>query len=235
MTTVLDTAIIVTYFIVIITVGVVLGRREKDMRDFIVGGRSVPWVAILFSILATEISAATFLATPALGFSENFNYLQFGIGGIFGRILVAYVFLTAFYAFNCYTVYEYLEHRFGPKTRTSAVFLFVVMRILASGVRLLIASSALSILFDIPFVMTLILFTLTAVIYTTIGGIKAIIWTDVIQACVFITAGIAVITYLLTVVGFGQIWDFAQQTGKLEVFHWRQLRLVLIKILRNVC
>lgn len=221
MITLLDTTIIVIYFIVVITVGIVLGRREKNMKDFIVGGRSVPWIPILFSIIATEVSAATFLATPALGFSENFNYLQFGLGGIVGRIFVAYIFLTVFYTLNCYTVYQYLEHRFGPITRSAAVLLFLVMRILGSGVRLLIASSAFSILFDIPFVATLMLFTLAAVIYTIIGGIKAIIWTDVIQACVFIIAGLTMIAYLLTVLGFAQIWDFAQQAGKLEIFHWQ--------------
>jgi len=215
-----DSAIIIVYLVAIVTVGVIVGRQERNVKDFVVGGRRVPWIAILFSIIATEISAATFLGTPAVGFSENFNYLQFSIGSILGRVFVAFVFLTAFYALHCYTVYQYLQYRFGDKTRSCAVLIFLATRVLASSLRLLIASSAFSVLFNTPFLITLLLFTLTAVIYTTVGGIKAIIWTDVIQACVFIAAGVAVILYLLHMVAWDQIWDIARQAGKLEVFHW---------------
>ena len=215
-----DILIIALYFIVIAIVAVFFGYKKQNVNDFILGGRKIPWVAVLFSIIATEVSAATFLAAPAVGFSENLNYLQFGIGSILARFLIAGVFLSAYYAIRCYSIYEYLNQRFGPKTHRCAVFIFFLTRIVSSAVRLLIATAAFAILLDISFFYALVIFSLIAIVYTAFGGIRAVIWTDVIQACVFISAAIAMVIYLQYVIGWGDIWHIAQQSHHLEIFHW---------------
>ena len=92
----IDYAIIFGYFALIVGVGIYAGRRERNIDDFLVGGRSVPWPAVLGSIVATEVSAATFLAVPGVGFAENLNYLQFGVGSVLARIFIAIFFLGAF-------------------------------------------------------------------------------------------------------------------------------------------
>ena len=220
MLTPLDLSIISAYFIVVIFVGIFYGRREKGIGDFILGGKQVPWFAVLCSIVATEISAVTFLATPAVGFNENLNYLQFGFGSIVARVFVAYVFLTAFYAIRCYTIYQYLDFRFGPRTHYCATIIFFITRILGSSVRLLIASVAFSILLDVSFIFALILCTTTTVLYTSIGGIKAVIASDIVQVVVFLTAAMAVILFLHYSIGWREIMTVAGATGHLEIFRF---------------
>ncbi len=215
-----DLLIIALYFIVIATIAIFSGYKKQNVNDFILGSRKMPWVAVLFSIIATEVSAATFLAAPAVGFSENLNYLQFGIGSILARFLIAGVFLSAYYAIRCYSIYEYLNQRFGPKTHRSGVTIFFMTRLVSSAVRLLIATAAFAILLDVSFFYALVIFTVIAIAYTAFGGIKAVIWTDVVQACVFISAAIAMLLYLQYAIGWGDIWHIAQQNHHLEIFHW---------------
>ena len=218
----LDITIIFTYFVAILGAGFWFGRKEKDTRDFFIGNRQIHWGAVLLSIVATEISAATFLAVPATGFRENLNYFQFGLGSLVARFFIAALFIGAYYRYDCVTVYEYLSKRFGDKTRYTATIFFFVTRLLGSGVRLLIAALGLAVVMGWPLSFTIVLFAVIAVVYTSFGGIKAIIWTDVIQAFVFIAGGAAVIWFLLNQVpgGFEQIWKIADNAGKLEVFKW---------------
>ncbi len=217
----LDWLIIGGYFVAVLAVGLWKSRGETNSESFVVGNRQVPWLAVLASIVATEISAATFIGVPAVGFGENLNYLQFGIGSLVARFVVAYVFLGVFYALGVLTVYEYLGKRFGPGTRYSATGFFLIGRVLASAARLYIATFALAAVFDVPLWASLALFTVTAIIYTYAGGIRAIIWTDTIQACVFISSGIAVIVFLQVEVGWGELLATARDAGKLELFRLR--------------
>src|ERR1043165_9138478 len=111
----IDGLIIILYFALIVFIGLYMGRREKSLHDFALGGRKVPWWAVMASIIAAETSAATFLGAPGEGFDQrNFAYVQLIIGLILGRVLVGYFFLRPYYEYKVYTVYDYLGIRFGP-------------------------------------------------------------------------------------------------------------------------
>src|ERR1700728_4120461 len=118
---IIDLVVIAVYFITVIYVGLKFGEREDSLSDFALGGRSMPWWAVLASIIAAETSAATFLGTPGEGFElVSYTYLQIAFGTIVGRIIVAWIFLKPFFDYNVYSIYEYLEIRFGGGTRTAA-------------------------------------------------------------------------------------------------------------------
>src|SRR5436190_15136889 len=136
-----DGLIILVYFVAIIWIGLYMGRRENTLHDFALGGRRVPWWAVMASIIAAETSAATFLGAPGEGYeNRSLAYVQLIIGLILGRVLVGYVFLKPYYTFKVYTVYDYLGIRFGPWTKGYVSALFLFMRTLASGTRLFIPS-----------------------------------------------------------------------------------------------
>ncbi|MFA5256865.1 MAG: hypothetical protein WC360_01835, partial [Opitutales bacterium] len=216
----LDISIVVLYFAAVLGLGLWKGRGERGPEDFVVGGRRVPWLAVLCSIVATEISAATFIGVPQAGFDGNLNYLQFGIGSIVARFAVAYIFIGVFYTLGVLTVYEYLSIRFGPRSRYTATAFFIGGRVLASGVRLYIATYALSGIFAVPMWLSLILFTLAALIYTWAGGISSVIWTDVVQGFVFIAGGVALVVFLQYTVGWGEILGVAADKGKLDLLRF---------------
>ena len=213
----LDVFVLGAYFAVIGWVAWSKGRRENDTEDFVVGGRRVPWVAVLLSIVATEISAVTFLAVTGTGFESNLTYLQFGIGTIFGRVVVAVVFLRAYYSGQVMTVYQYLAQRFGNRTRYTATAVFLLSRLVAASIRLSLAAIGFHVILDIPVLWTLSAFTLFAIAYTFWGGIKAVIWTDVVQAVVFIGGGLAAMAFLVHDLGWATIWSTAQAEDKLEM------------------
>src|SRR6187397_2123201 len=137
----IDGLIILFYFVAITAIGLYMGRREKSLHDFALGGRNVPWWAVMASIIAAETSAATFLGAPGEGFeNRSLAYVQLIIGLILGRMLVGYFFLKPYYDYKVYTVYDYLGIRFGPLSKNYVSGLFLFMRTLASGTRLFVPS-----------------------------------------------------------------------------------------------
>src|SRR6266545_4931287 len=141
----IDTAVLLLYFIVIIFIGLYMGRKEESLKDFALGGRRIPWWAVLASIIAAETSAATFFGTPGEGFHErNYTYLQLALGTILARILVSYIFIKPYYDYKVYSIYEYLTVRFGVGSKNAASAVFLFTRVLASGARLYVAAIALA-------------------------------------------------------------------------------------------
>src|SRR5438093_965723 len=202
-----------------------MGRREKSLNDFALGGRRVPWWAVMASIIAAETSAATFLGAPGEGYTKkSFAYVQLVLGLIIGRVIVGHVFLKPYFTYKVYTVYDYLVVRFGPRTKSYVSALFLFMRTLASGTRLFIPSLVMVLAYRMfvaggqvhfsqqavttvgPYLVAIILLTIVTCLYTAVGGIKAVIWTDVIQACLmFGGALIAIATLLHHVGGLGEV------------------------------
>src|SRR5436309_10515726 len=196
----IDTAVLLLYFVVIISIGLYMGRKEENLKDFALGGRAIPWWAVLASLIAAETTAATFFGTPGEGFTfRNYTYLQLAIGTILARILVSYIFIKPYYDYKVYSIYEYLTARFGVPTKNAASAVFMITRLLASGARLYVAAIALALAYEmisgsrpnqtqtlwIYVGATIAIVVLTA-IYTTLGGIKAVLWTDFIQASIVI-------------------------------------------------
>src|SRR5215212_8285316 len=206
----IDTAVLLLYFIVIISIGLYMGRKEESLRDFALGGRAIPCWAVLASIIAAETSAGTFFGTPGEGFAlRNYTYLQLALGTILARILVSYIFIKPYYDYKVYSIYEYLTARFGVPTKNAASAVFMFTRLLASGARLYVAAIALALAYEmirgvqpgqretlfIYIGATIVIVFLTA-IYTTLGGIKAVIWTDFIQASIMIGSALAALALL---------------------------------------
>jgi len=214
----IDATVIATYFIAVLSVGYYNTKKNRNSEDFITGNRQLPWLAVLGSLVATEVSASTFLATPGVGFSENMNYLQMGIGSVIARVFIAWFFLGAFYSFNSLTIYDYLGQRFGNKTRYCSSVFFILTRLLASSVRLMIAATGLSIILGWSFVACLIILTVIAIIYTGKGGIRGIIWTDVLQAIVFIVCGLAVLTFIVNSISYSTIIELGTAENRFEIF-----------------
>jgi SSS family solute:Na+ symporter len=181
-----DWVVIVAYFAVIAAIGVWAGRKGKTTEDYFLGGRRMPWFTAMLSLMATEASAVTFIGTPGESFGGNMWYAQMAIGSLAARIIVAVVFLGAFYKFRVTTVYEFLKHRFGEATRGTGSAFFIVTRLLASGVRLCVMAKVLdAVVPQIKFPVCLALVAGIAMAYTLFGGIRAVMWTDVVQFGIF--------------------------------------------------
>ncbi|NUQ69919.1 MAG: sodium/solute symporter [Chthonomonadales bacterium] len=216
---VIDGAIIIIYFVAITAIGLYMGRREKSLHDFALGGRRVPWWAVMASLIAAETSAATFLGAPGEGYDKkSLAYVQLVFGLIIGRYIVGYLFLKPYYRYRVYTVYDYLGVRFGPITKNYVSALFLIMRTLASGTRLFVPSLVMVLAWRMftggdvqfsqqavntvpPYVIAIVLLTIVTCAYTAIGGIKAVIWTDVIQATLMFTSALVAIATLLYHIG----------------------------------
>ncbi len=216
-----DLIIVGMYFAVIISIGLYASRGQKTMETYALGDRSMPWWAVLASILASEISAGTFLGTPGEGFAkQNFIYAQLVIGTIIARLLVAAIFIKPFYKFNVVSIYEFLEIRFGKLTRRMASFVFLLTRSLASGSRIYVAAILLVLAWQIVnpaflqlspeerftqelgiYALSVIIITALTALYTTFGGIKAVVWTDMIQVSLMFGAAIYVFFWLLNETG----------------------------------
>jgi solute:Na+ symporter, SSS family len=206
----IDCTVLLTYFVVIISIGLYMGRKEENLADFALGGRRIPWWAVLASIIAAETSAGTFFGTPGEGFAlRNYTYVQLAFGTILARILVSYIFIKPYYDYKVYSIYEYLTARFGVPTKNAASAVFMFTRVLASGARLYVAAIALVLAYEMItgtrpgqsetlwiYIGSTIVIVLLTAIYTTLGGIKAVVWTDFIQASIMIGSALTALGLL---------------------------------------
>lgn len=226
--TALDTAIIGLYFAGILGIGWFFrtraGQVESDptggTESFFLGGRRMPWIAVSVSVIATEISAVTFLGVPSVAFAGDFRYLQFGIGSILARFVVAGVFLPAYYRHRCATPYEWLEVRFDPTARRSGAVFFLISRLSASAVRLLLAALGVGFVLGWSVPVSILLFCCLALLYTAAGGLRTVIYTDALQAAVFIGGGFLVMAFLIGEMGWPTGWTLAAGAEKFRVFHF---------------
>lgn len=218
----LDLIILALYFIASLAIGLWFGRGEQNTHDFFLGGRRQHWLLAGMSIVATEVSALTLIAVPAEAFRGDWWYLQMYAGAFAGRMLILLILLPAFYAGSVTTVYEFLGQRFGPWTRVTASMLFIVSRVIGSGMRLLVASLAIAEIFGWNLYLVICGAALVAMTYTTFGGIRAILWTDLFQACLFLGAAGAVIFFLFGAIPgtWAENLSAAADAGKLHVFTW---------------
>lgn len=223
--TVIDWAVIAIYLAGTIGLGTWLSRKQDDLEDYYLGGRDIPWWAALLSMAATEASAATFLGAPEQGLTRDLTYLQFSIGTVAARFVLASVFIAAFYRLRVFTVYGFLTTRFGAPTQGTTAAVFLVGRLFASGARLFIAAIAIEVATGLDMRSCIVLLGIVAVAYTLFGGIKAVIWTDVLQAIVLFGGGLIALIHLYgnTPLSGGEIWSFLSENEKLRVFDldWR--------------
>ena len=181
----------------------------------------MPWWAVMVSIYATSLSALTFIGVPSVAYSGDYHYLQLGLGDFFGRILVAFLLLTVYYKHKVSTVYEFLGTRFGPRSRDIGTIFFIITRLLASGVRLAGCAIALAVVFHLPTNLAVCIIASIALGYTLVGGIKAVIWTDIIQFLLFIAAAaVAIGTIIYSMPGgWSDFTQIAQLHNKFKIIH----------------
>lgn len=201
----------------------VFGRHERDTRDFFLGGRRIPWFVACLSFVATEISALTIVGIPHTAFTENWRWIQFMAGSALARVVVAFLFIPAFYKYDCTSIYEFLRHRFGPATQYTGSVYFFITRLLASGVRLYATCMAVAVILDWPLPATLALFTVVSILFIAFGGIKAVVWAGTYQAIFFVTVGIVVVGYLVDHIDGGLIsaMQTSRDAGRLSTFDFR--------------
>lgn len=215
----IDLAIVIVYLAGVTALGAWFRRRQHSIHDYFLGGRDTPWPAICLSIVATETSTLTIIGTPALAYAGNLAFLQLVLGYIIARFIISFLLLPQYLSGRLYTVYEYIEQRFGQVTRRLAAGLFLITRALADGVRIW----AIAIVVQLLLPRVLEIFTgrslavaeLTAVVavmaltlvYTYLGGMKAVIWTDALQFCVYVGGGLVTLWSLLSQIpgGWGTV------------------------------
>lgn len=201
----------------------VFGRDEKDTNDYFLGGRRVPPVVACLSFVAAEISALTIVGIPHTAYTENWRFLQFLFGLALARLVVAFLFIPAFYKHNCTSIYEFLGHRFGPATQYTGSIYFFITRLLASGVRLYATCMAVGIIMDWPLTATITLFTLVSIAFIAFGGIKAVVWAGAYQSLFFVIAGVVMVGYLIQHIdgGLTAALQTANEAERLSTFSFK--------------
>jgi len=197
MLTAIDYGVLAAYLLGVGWIGLYASRAGADTRDYFLASRSIPWWAAGVSIIATETSALTFIGAPTQSLRGDWTYLQLAIGSVLARFFIASVFIQAYYRTDCTTVYDYLGLRFGPRSKDAGSLLFAVGRLLGSGVRLYGAAIALVIVTDASFPLAIVAIASVALAYTISGGIRSVIWTDMIQGVLLVGGGLLALLFLV--------------------------------------
>ncbi|HEY5062428.1 MAG TPA: hypothetical protein VII52_12885, partial [Gemmatimonadaceae bacterium] len=188
----LDFVVIIAYLLGITLLGMYVGRRQRDAADYFVADREIPWWAVMFSIVASETSALTFISIPGLAYVGNLGFLEIATGYLIGRIALAFTLLPRYYEGNLVTAYALLEKRFGVATRRFTSIVFMVTRGMADSVRVFATAVPIALIIGpllpralVMPVAVLVLGTLT-ILYTIKGGMRAVVWTEIVQASVYL-------------------------------------------------
>lgn len=217
-----DSLIVVAYMLAVVLFGIWVGRKGKSSTDYFLGGRSLPWGAVLLSIVATETSTVTFLSIPGIAAAAggDMTFLQITIGYIVGRLAVIFVLLPLYFKGEPLTAYEVLESRFGKMSRRTVAGLFLVTRNVSDSLRLFLTAMVLQIVLGLNLAISVVFIGTVTIVYTFIGGAKSVIWNDCIQFVVYMlgAAAAAVIIIDLTPGGLDEVLRFAASEDKLRVF-----------------
>jgi len=213
----LDVAVIFAYFAAVIVFGLLLAGRQRDASDYFLGHRGLPWWALMFSVVATETSALTVISVPGLAARGDLTFLQIAFGYLVGRIGVAALLLPGYFEGTQDTAYQRLEHRFGPLARRVASGVFLFTRALADCVRIFATAIPLAIITHWSMPVGIIAIGFVTLVYTWVGGLRAVVWVDVIQLGVYLLGGIATLIVATHIAGGIGAFDRALDAGKLHV------------------
>ncbi len=224
----LDWVVLFAWIAFLVAYGLWRGRGTDSTNEFLLAGKTMPWYAMGLSIMATQASAITFISTTAQGFVDGMRFVQFYFGLPVAMVLLSATAVPIFHRANVYTAYEYLETRFDAKTRMLVTIAFLLSRGLQAGLALSAPAIVLSVVLHWPFRVTVLLMGGLVVLYTTMGGIKAVTWADVQQMVVILISlvlafGMAV-SLLPRDVSFFDALKIAGAAGKLNpvttAFDW---------------
>jgi SSS family solute:Na+ symporter len=216
----LDLGILLLYLAGVTLVGAWFRRGQKDLRDYFLGGRSAPAWALACSIVATETSTLTIIGTPGIAFGGNLGFLQLVLGYLVARGILCVLLIPRYFQGQFYTAYQLLEKRFGARVKSAAAVVFLVTRALAEGVRIAAVGKVVSVAFGTGDRAAIAIVTMLTLFYTFEGGLKAVIWTDVVQLAIYICGSLAAFWLLLHRIpgGWEGVTQAAAVSGKLQVF-----------------
>jgi solute:Na+ symporter, SSS family len=208
-----DIAVVAVYFVATILLGVWFARRQRDTNMYFVGGRNVGTWLVLVSIVATETSTVTFLSVPGLAFKPggNLTFLQLAFGYIIGRCLIAWLLLPQYVNGELLTAYQLLRQKFNPAVQRTASAIFLVTRTLADGMRLFLTALLLKQFAGWDITVSVLVMGIATILYTYLGGMEAVIWTDLIQFVVYMLGAFVAAAFILAKVNGG--WDGFLATG----------------------
>lgn len=197
----IDLLIIAGYLVAVVAAGAWFGKKQQNTNQYFFAGQNVPWWAISASIVATETSTITFISVPGIAFARggNFTFLQLVFGYLLGRIVISVLFMPSYFKGSLVTVYELLQERFGARVKALAASLFVVMRTIADGVRLLLTAIVLGAVYrafdagaNLPAVIqgSIIGIGIVMIIFTFMGGMEAVVWIEVVQLGIYIAGAL---------------------------------------------
>lgn len=214
-----DVVVIAVYLAAVITVGLALAGRQRDASDYFLGRRDLPWWAVCLSIVATETSALTVISVPGIAARGDYTFLQLAFGYLFGRLAVAWLLLPGYFAGTQETAYQRLSSRFGLRARQLASGIFMGTRALGDGVRVFATAIPLAIVTGWSIPMSIAAVGVATLAYTYVGGLRAVVWVDVVQLGVYVVGGVAAIAVAASMAGgLGEAAATAGPEGKLRVF-----------------
>ena len=219
----LDFGVIVAYLVGITWFGARFRGSQNSLKDYFLGGRRAPWWAISLSIVSAETSTLTVIGTPSLSFTGNFGFLQLVFGYLLARIVIATLFLPAYFRGEMFTAYELMRIRFGTRIRRLTAGTFLILRALAEGVRVFAISIVISVVLGTGEMASIAAILLLTLLYTYEGGMTAVIWTDVVQMTLYVIGAVASLYLVLQEIpgGWGHVVATAAPLGKLQVFDFR--------------
>lgn len=190
---------IIAYFLILFTVSYIAGRKA-DNEGFFVGNRQSTWYVVAFAMIGSSISGVTFVSVPGMVGVSSFSYLQMVLGFVAGQFIIAFVLIPLFYRMNLVSIYEYLENRFGISSYRTGAWFFFISKMLGAAVRLFLVCLTLQLLvfepFHLPFALNVTMTVALVWLYTFRGGVKSLIWTDVLKTCCLVISVVLCIYYI---------------------------------------
>lgn len=224
---VVDWLVVFGYMALTTIIGHALRGEQATIKDFFLGGKSLPWPAVSGSIIATEISALTFIGVPGMVFAlqGDFTYLVWGIGSIMARFIVGFYLVPLYYKKEIFSPYDYMGNQLGERVKRLVTVLFSLGSILGQSVRVLVTAIILKVVTGMDMSLCIIVIGAFAVLWTLMGGMRTVIWTDVMQFFVFIIGGLVALVWLINGIGWESIVSInsavIQENGEvINKFKW---------------
>ena len=223
----LDLIIIVVYMLGTLAVGWWFSRKQRNIRDYFLSDNNAPWWALMGSIVATETSTVTFISVPAFAFAANaagvggnFTFLQLVIGYMIGRLIIVALFIPLYFRGELFTVYQVLDRRFGGRVKRTAASLFLVTRSIADGIRLFLTAIVLVALTGWADPVSILIIGVVTIVYTYLGGMAAVIWTDAIQLVIYLVGAVVAALVLLGKIpgGWNEVVAVGTAMNKFDFF-----------------
>lgn len=211
----IDYTIVGIYLISVTIIGIIISGKQKNSKDYFLGGKEMSWWSVGFSIVASETSTLTFISIPGLAYKSDMHFLQLVFGYFIGRLLVSIIFIPAYYKGNLETAYDFLGKRFGISLRKFTSGVFIITRVLASGVRLFATAIPVHLITGLDYATSILLIGIFTLIYTYVGGLKAVVAMDVVQMFIYLGGAAASMYIIVSSLpnGWTDVVNFASAGG----------------------